>query len=120
MGWVESNQYCKDLQLELAAMSGEELRHLAPKLHAANETVKEVWIAYRRSSLTGDWYRLIRGNSAEVMDTHWGAGEPGEPDEGQCAMMSLDPKKDFGWNDNSCCTSAVPLCYKPPELLTII
>ncbi|CAL8354167.1 unnamed protein product [Arctogadus glacialis] len=114
MGWVESITFCRDLGLELAAMDGVELRFLAPKLHAMNKTLEQVWIGYRRSSLMGDWYRL---NKKEVLVTHWGKGEPGGEEEGQCAMMSLDPSKDFGWSDESCCTSAVPLCYKPPKLL---
>ena len=110
MGWVESINFCLGLGLELATMDGIELRFLAPKLHAMNSTLKQVWIGYRRSSLTGDWYRL---GKEEVVVTHWGQGEPGGQEEGQCAMMSLDPYKDFGWSDESCCTSAVPLCYKP-------
>ncbi|XP_030215046.1 uncharacterized protein LOC115545761 [Gadus morhua] len=114
MGWVESIKFCRGLGLELAAMDGVELRFLAPKLHAMNKTLEQVWIGYRRSSLTGDWYRL---NKEEVLVTHWGKGEPGGEEEGQCAMMSLDPNKDFGWSDESYCTSAVPLCYKPPNLL---
>ncbi|KAJ3597720.1 hypothetical protein NHX12_001237 [Muraenolepis orangiensis] len=114
MGWRESIQYCRNLELDLASMDGTELRFLAPKLHAMNETLKQVWIGFRRSSLTGEWYRLSK---TKIENTHWGEGEPGEPDEGQCAMMSLDPDKDFGWSDESCCTAAVPLCYRDPILV---
>ncbi|KAJ3583256.1 hypothetical protein NHX12_002114 [Muraenolepis orangiensis] len=114
MGWRESIQFCKDLGLDLASMDGTDMRFLAPKLHAMNKSLKQVWIGFRRSSLTGEWYRLSK---TKIENTHWGEGEPGEPEEGQCAMMSLDPDKDFGWSDESCCTAAVPLCYKDPILL---
>ncbi|CAL8248930.1 unnamed protein product [Lota lota] len=115
MGWVESIKFCRRLGMELATTDGDVLRLLAPELHAMNSTLTQVWIGYRRSSLTDDWYRL---DKAPVVNPHWGKGEPGGPEEGQCAMMSLDPDKDFGWNDESCCTPAVPLCYNPPKLVT--
>ncbi|KAJ3598607.1 hypothetical protein NHX12_002113 [Muraenolepis orangiensis] len=113
MGWRESIQYCRKMGLYLASIDATEMRFLAPKLHAANETLKQVWIGFRRSSLTGEWYRQSK---TKIENTHWSEGEPGEPDEGQCAMMSLDPDKDFGWSDESCCTAAVPLCYRDPIL----
>ncbi|KAJ3597726.1 hypothetical protein NHX12_001243 [Muraenolepis orangiensis] len=116
MGWRESIQYCRNMGLDLASMDGTEMRFLAPKLHAMNETLKQVWIGFRRSSLTGEWYRLSK---TKIENTHWDEGEPGEPEEGQCAMMSLDPDKDFGWSDESCCTAAVPLCHKDPILFPL-
>ncbi|CAL8288255.1 unnamed protein product [Merluccius merluccius] len=117
MDWQESIQYCREQDMELASMNGPKLRHLAPKIHAKNKTVKEVWIGFRRSSLTGNWYWLSPEDKG--VETHWAKGEPGESEEGQCAMMSLDPDKDFGWSDESCCTAAVPLCYKFPILFPL-
>jgi len=117
MGWLESIEYCRKQGLNLTSLDGVELQLLAPKLHARNATLKEMWIGFRRSSLTGDWYRL---SGEEVVETHWGHGEPGTPEEGQCAMMSLDPRKNFVWRDEDCCTPAVPLCYKPPTLFPMV
>lgn len=70
----------------------------------------------RRSSKTGEWYWL---DNSTVKDTHWGDGEPGTVDDGQCTVMSLKNNEDFGWRDEDCCKDFSPLCYKGAELLPV-
>ncbi|XP_023252303.1 IgGFc-binding protein-like [Seriola lalandi dorsalis] len=114
LGWRESLQYCRDKNLELVSLSNATLwAQIHKKIVQANsDNVRDVWIGMRRSSLTGEWYWL---NKDPVTDTNWEKGEPGNADDGQCAIMSL--KKDFGWSDKDCCKTARPLCYSKPVLL---
>uniref|UniRef100_A0AAZ3NMH7 C-type lectin domain-containing protein n=1 Tax=Oncorhynchus tshawytscha TaxID=74940 RepID=A0AAZ3NMH7_ONCTS len=71
----------------------------------------QVWIGLRRSSLTGQWYWLSK---AAVSFSHWAQGEPGNPIQGQCAMMTLDPQGNYTWSDQSCCEALPAVCYREP------
>lgn len=116
--WAESLEFCRDNGTKLISLDTAEFQqHFATKLKLIlKKGVKKAWIGLRRSSLTGEWYWL---NKAAVGATNWAKGEPGTSRDGQCAMMSLDSKDDFGWRDEDCCTDAPPICYKEPELFPL-
>ena len=118
MGWPESVQYCKGKRLELVSIVTSELQqHIRTKLmEAKGEEQKEAWIGLRRSSLTGNWYWV---NGETVGNTNWAKGEPGTPQDGQCAIMSLNSTKDFGWSDEDCCKAAHPICYGSPDIFSL-
>ncbi|XP_037640445.1 IgGFc-binding protein-like [Sebastes umbrosus] len=117
-GWRESLKYCKDQTMELISFPEAQLqRQVSKKIFQANDdSLKEVWIGMRRSSQSGEWYWL---NTAPVNDTNWEDGEPGTVHDGQCAIMSLEKDKDFGWSDEDCCKAARPVCYTKPIFLPI-
>nr|XP_046256767.1 uncharacterized protein LOC124065420 [Scatophagus argus] len=116
--WQESLKYCKDNNLELVSFPKAQLqRQIYDKIvQAKNDSLQVVWIGMRRSSQTGEWYWLSRD---PVTDTNWGDGEPGMVHDGQCAIMSLERSKDFGWSDENCCKNIHPLCYSSPVLLSV-
>lgn len=117
-GWRESLQYCQDQDLQLASLPGDHHRRPIHEkiLRVTNGSLAEVWIGMRRSSQSGQWYWL---NGAPVNDTNWGWGEPGTVEEGQCAMMSLDINKSFGWSKRHCCEAARPFCYRESVLFPL-
>ncbi|KAI3360434.1 hypothetical protein L3Q82_002258 [Scortum barcoo] len=97
-GWRESLEYCSQKNLELISLPDAKLqKHIYDKiLKAKNDTLQEVWIGMRRSSLNGEWYWL---NKQPVNHTNWAANEPGAVRDGQCAIMSVES---FSWSDESC------------------
>lgn len=114
-GWQESLTYCRDNSLDLISFPKTQLQqHVYKKLaQASNDSLQDLWIGMRRSSLTGQWYWL---NKEAVTDTSWEEGEPGTAHDGQCAIMSRRGSGDFGWSDEDCCKDARPLCYSSPVL----
>lgn len=117
-GWQESVEYCYEIGMELISFSTpDHQRHIYTKINQDKDpSLQEVWIGMRRSSMTGEWYWL---NGDTVSETNWAEEEPGTVQEGQCAIMSVDSSKNFGWSDEDCCVKARPLCYKPPVLFPI-
>lgn len=115
-GWQESLKYCRDKNLELVSFPEAQLqRQIYDKIiQAKNDSLQEVWIGMRRSSQNGEWYWL---NRDPVNDTNWAKGEPGMVHDGQCAIMSVEKSKGFGWSDEDCCKAAHPVCYSKPVLL---
>ncbi|XP_034409538.1 IgGFc-binding protein isoform X2 [Cyclopterus lumpus] len=116
--WQESLKYCKDQKMELVSFpEAQHQREVYGKLlQAQGASRQEVWIGMRRSSRSGEWYWL---NGVPVNDTNWEEGEPGTVHDGQCAIMSLDENKNFGWSDKGCCEAAKPVCHIEPILLNI-
>lgn len=115
MGWPESVQYCQNRSLELVSISSADFQtQIYQKLIQAR--VYQAWIGLRRSSLTGHWYWL---NNDPVGDTGWDQNEPGDVDDGQCAIITQTNGLNFTWRDEDCCTSALPVCYKGPVLLNM-
>ncbi|XP_068999874.1 uncharacterized protein [Embiotoca jacksoni] len=112
MGWRESLKYCRDKDLKMLSFSNTEMHQLVSDrlIETKSDSLKEVWMGMRRSSLTGEWY-WVDGQPAG--DTFWGDGEPGAAHEGQCASMSLKNKK-FVWSDEDCCKHIHPVCVKNP------
>ncbi|XP_051255314.1 IgGFc-binding protein-like [Dicentrarchus labrax] len=112
-GWRESLKYCRDNGMDLGSFPEAQLQTqiYSKIMQANNDGVQNVWIGMRRSSLTGEWYWL---SGKPVNDTNWAEGEPGTVQDGQCAIMSLEHKKDFGWSDEDCCKDAYPVCYSSP------
>ncbi|XP_019124146.1 uncharacterized protein LOC109140794 [Larimichthys crocea] len=117
-GWRESLEYCKGHDMQLVSLPQAQLQiQVANKImQMKNDTLKEVWIGMRRSSYTGEWYWL---NKKPVNDTNWAEDEPGTVHDGQCAIMSLDRTKNFGWSDDDCCKDAHPVCYRSPILFPV-
>ncbi|XP_076028040.1 uncharacterized protein LOC143017208 [Genypterus blacodes] len=116
-GWRESLGYCTNKSLDLISMSEADLQsQISKKLSLVLESIAatEVWIGMRRESKTGEWYWV---NNDLVNATNWAPEEPGTPQEGNCAMMTLGAE--FGWKDEDCCKLAHPVCYKPPMLFKI-
>lgn len=114
--WRESVQYCKNRTLELISISTTQFQTQIYHniLQTKSHSMQDMWIGMRRSSQTGDWYWL---NSDPVTHTDWGVGEPGEVNDGQCAIMSQDSSTNFTWRDEDCCKAAYPICYSNPVLL---
>ncbi|XP_071377764.1 IgGFc-binding protein [Centroberyx affinis] len=117
-GWPESVKYCREKNLQLISLNKDKLqKQVSARLsQTTDDKLKQVWIGLRRSSLTGEWYWVSKD---PVTDTNWEQGEPGTVQDGQCAMMSLDTKKDFSWSDEDCCKTAIPVCYSGPVLLPV-
>ncbi|KAF0032009.1 hypothetical protein F2P81_016564 [Scophthalmus maximus] len=117
-GWRESVKYCRDNDLQLVSFSRTvNVMQIHKELvQVKNDSMREAWIGMRRSSQTGEWYWL---NNDPVTDTNWEEGEPGTEDDGQCAIMSLESGKDFGWRDEDCCKAALPVCYRRPVLFPL-
>uniref|UniRef100_A0A8D3B827 C-type lectin domain-containing protein n=1 Tax=Scophthalmus maximus TaxID=52904 RepID=A0A8D3B827_SCOMX len=97
--WVDKRRH-NDLQLVSFSRTVNVMQIHKELVQVKNDSMREAWIGMRRSSQTGEWYWL---NNDPVTDTNWEEGEPGTEDDGQCAIMSLESGKDFGWRDEDCC-----------------
>ncbi|XP_017296403.1 uncharacterized protein LOC108250845 [Kryptolebias marmoratus] len=108
-GWRESLQSCENTGFDLISFSDTRLHEqVCNKLLPDGE--QNLWIGLRRSSKSGDWYWL---SGDPVNSTSWDSGEPGEVEEGQCALMSLGTS--CTWRDEDCCNTHRPLCYTEPS-----
>lgn len=99
--------FCRGRDLELISFSSlQQQRQIYQQLRQTSGD--QLWIGLRRSSRTGRWYWL---DQAPVSHTDWRGAEPGNTQDGQCAMMRRGGGGDFDWSGENCCSAGRPLCY---------
>ncbi|CAJ1061222.1 uncharacterized protein LOC117808869 [Xyrichtys novacula] len=116
--WQESVQYCKNQGMELVSfLDANHQSQIYDKIEQAKEaSLLEVWIGMRSSSRNLSWYWL---NKHPVNETDLAGHKLGDPEEGQCVIMSTEREKDFSWSNRECCEKACPVCYRPPTFFPI-
>lgn len=120
MNWFRSRKYCQDNSDHFARPFRKQyLDSMVSNITAL--TPVEGWISLRRDLLTREWYwRSEDDFSPQVNFTYWEQGHPGEPEKGLCALVSLDPAKNFKWKSAHCCSNKKPVCYNNPKYFSVL
>ncbi|KAF4102900.1 uncharacterized protein LOC131522505 [Onychostoma macrolepis] len=119
MNWFKSRKYCMD-NADLFARLNNESSQTKMALNMAIKEPTEGWISLRRSLYSTDWYWKNEDTFSPNVDfTYWAIGQPEKPEKGLCALVSLDPNKNFKWKSARCCSKKKPVCYKGPKYLTL-
>ncbi|XP_016313870.1 uncharacterized protein LOC107666876 isoform X2 [Sinocyclocheilus anshuiensis] len=119
MSWFKSREYCMKNAYLFARLNNESSQ-TKMALNMTFEEPTEGWISLRRSLYSTDWYWKNEDTFSPYVDfTYWEKGQPEKPEKGLCALVSLDPNKNFKWKSGRCCSKKKPVCYKRPKYFTL-